>query len=190
MMGSNVQSLGFGYLLRVVFLLAASIGLGKCTDRSVLQCYRCSVTVEKYFVDNATVMTPLCSKFQESSIYMVQCPYSTMCLKTISNLHLQNGQMQETVTRGCAQQKNTTQVFRNKQWEQEHLVQEVYKEGCTEIPANNLAGSKNVHCYCRGELCNSSNFLSLERKLLSMIILFNVIPFWCPTQLYNLNVFN
>lgn len=41
---------------------------------------------------------------------MTNCPYSTMCLKTISTLHLQNGQKQETVTRGCAQQKNTTQV--------------------------------------------------------------------------------
>lgn len=84
---------------------------GRCTDNEVLQCYKCSVTVEKYFINNTTIVTPLCSKFEETSSYMTNCPYSTMCLKTISTLHLQNGQKQETVTRGCAQQKNTTQVI-------------------------------------------------------------------------------
>lgn len=166
-----------------------------CSEREVLLCYKCSVTVEKYFVDNATIITPLCSKFEQSSAYVIQCPYSTMCLKTISTLHLQNGQEQETITRGCAQQKNTTQVnwqseykvhfeiyeitinilvlqvFRNRQWEQEHLVQEVYKEECTEIQSNNFAGSKIVHCYCRGELCNSSKYFTVDRKLISVIIL-------------------
>ncbi|KAL7740174.1 hypothetical protein ACLKA6_003883 [Drosophila palustris] len=164
---------GWASLFQGFILFAVATILGKCSD--VLQCYKCSVTVEKYFIDNATIITPLCSKFTESPHYMVQCPYSTMCLKTISILHLQNGQKQETVTRGCAQQKNTTQVFRNKQWEQEHLVQEVYKEGCTEIQANNLAGSTNIHCYCRGELCNSSSFFSLNKTVLSVIILINVL---------------
>lgn len=52
----------------------------------------------------------MCSKFDESDEYIVDCPYSTMCLKTISTLHLQNGQLQETYTRGCAPQKDTKQV--------------------------------------------------------------------------------
>ncbi|XP_062122618.1 uncharacterized protein LOC133836255 isoform X1 [Drosophila sulfurigaster albostrigata] len=156
----------------VCFLTFATI-LANCLE--VLECYKCSVTVEKFFIDNVTIITPLCSKFEKSSHYMVKCPYSTMCLKTISTLHLQNGQKQETITRGCAQQKNTTQVFRNKQWEQEHLVQEVYKEGCTEIQVNNLAGSTNIHCYCRGELCNSSNISSFNKKLLSAIILLSTM---------------
>lgn len=55
----------------------------------------------------------MCSKFEESDEYAVDCPYSTMCLKTISKLHLQNGQQQETVTRGCAAQKDTKQVSLN-----------------------------------------------------------------------------
>ncbi|XP_032597621.1 uncharacterized protein LOC116806020 [Drosophila grimshawi] len=171
----------FGYLCQTVIVFAVTIGLGKCTAKDILQCYKCSVTVEKYFVDNATIITPLCSKFEESSPYMVQCPYSTMCLKTISILHIQNGQRQETITRGCAQQKNTTQIFRNRQWEQEHLVEEVYEEGCKEIQGNNLAGSKNVHCYCRGELCNSSNSFILNGKLLSVFILLNAISIFGAT---------
>lgn len=168
------------YVFQGVIIFAVATILGQCSD--VLQCYKCSVTVEKYFIDNATIVTPLCSKFTESSyLYMVHCPYSTMCLKTISILHLQNGQTQETVTRGCAQQKNTTQVFRNKQWEQEHLVQEVYNEGCTEMQANNLAVSTNIHCYCRGELCNSSGLFSLHTKLLSAIILHSAIALFDTT---------
>ncbi|XP_030370140.1 uncharacterized protein LOC115620841 [Scaptodrosophila lebanonensis] len=143
--------------------------LGNFGTCDALQCYKCSVTVEKYVVDNKTQVTPLCSKFIETSEYTVECRYSTMCLKSVSVLHLQNGQRQETITRGCAQQKNTTQVFRNKQWEQEHLVQEVYAEGCKEIKGNNLAGSRNVHCYCRGDLCNSSNHPNLHSKVLIMI---------------------
>ncbi|KAH8241667.1 hypothetical protein KR032_003609 [Drosophila birchii] len=139
---------------------------------NVLQCYKCSVSIEKYFVDNRTITTPLCSKFDESNIYTVQCPYSTMCLKTISILHLQNGQKQETITRGCAQQKNTTQIFRNKQWEQEHLVQEVYDEGCKEINTIRLGGStEKKHCYCRGNLCNISSYVNLDINIIIITLL-------------------
>lgn len=67
------------------------------------------------------------------------------------------------------------QVFRNKQWEQEHLVQEVYKEGCSEVQSNNLAGSINVHCYCRGNLCNSANFFNFNKPFLIIITLINAI---------------
>ncbi|KAH8357712.1 hypothetical protein KR084_005484, partial [Drosophila pseudotakahashii] len=132
----------------------------------VLQCYKCSVSIEKYVVNNKTMMTPLCSKFQDSANFVVKCPYSTMCLKSISILHLQNGQSQEAITRGCAQQKNTTQIFRNKQWEQEHLVQEVYDEGCIPIKADFLGGSLKKHCYCRGNFCNSASFLNLKSNTL------------------------
>ncbi|KRG00731.1 uncharacterized protein LOC26527925 isoform X1 [Drosophila mojavensis] len=176
MMDVKARNNGFAYhLFQGVILLAVALDLATCSEREVLQCYKCSVTVEKYFVDNATIVTPLCSKFEESAHYVAQCPYSTMCLKTISTLHLQNGQKQETITRGCAQQKNTTQVFRNRQWEQEHLVQEVYKEECTEIQSN-FAGSKIMHCYCRGELCNSAKYFTADRKLISAtIFLFSAI---------------
>nr|XP_017036230.1 uncharacterized protein LOC108084504 isoform X2 [Drosophila kikkawai] len=145
--------------------------MSKNTIANVLQCYKCSVSIEKYVLNNKTISTPLCFKFQESNNYAVECPYSTMCLKTISILHLQNGQRQETITRGCAQQKNTTQIFRNKQWEQEHLVQEVYDEGCKDINTDRLAGStEKKNCYCRGNLCNPSSYVTLDINV--MIITF------------------
>ncbi|XP_044313369.1 uncharacterized protein LOC123037318 [Drosophila rhopaloa] len=149
-----------------VFSLFIAVILVKHTLADVLQCYKCSVSIEKYVVDNKTMTTPLCSKFQESSNYMVQCPYSTMCLKSISILHLQNGQEKEAITRGCAQQKNTTQIFRNKQWEQEHLVQEVYDEGCRPIINDLSGGSIKRHCYCRGNLCNTAGSFNTKSNVL------------------------
>lgn len=79
---------------------------------NAIKCFKCAVTIEKIYsyAKNATSFTPLCSKFDESDEYIVECPYSTMCLKTISTLYLQNNQQQTTATRGCAPQKDTKQV--------------------------------------------------------------------------------
>ncbi|XP_043064448.1 uncharacterized protein LOC108100612 [Drosophila ficusphila] len=90
-------------------ILTVAFVLAEHSLAEVLKCFKCSVSIEKYVVDNKSITTPLCSQFQKSSNYIVPCPYSTMCLKSISILRLQNGQNQEAVTRGCAQQKNTTQ---------------------------------------------------------------------------------
>ena len=46
-----------------------------------------------------------CTKFDESSDYEVDCPYSTMCMKKTYRLQLLDGTIQETTERGCAQQK-------------------------------------------------------------------------------------
>ncbi|KAI8033111.1 hypothetical protein M5D96_014133 [Drosophila gunungcola] len=162
-----------------ILLLFVAVFLDKKTLADVLQCYKCSVSIEKYVVDNKTMTTPLCSKFQESFNYTVKCPYSTMCLKSISILHLKNGQNQEVITRGCAQQKNTTQIFRNKHWEQEHLVQEVYDEGCRPINTDLLGGSVKKNCYCRGNLCNSAGFFKLKSYMI--ITMFLICTFYHKT---------
>lgn len=52
----------------------------------------------------------LCSKFDESSDFIVDCQYSTMCMKRVFKLQLPRGQPVETITRGCANQKYTEQV--------------------------------------------------------------------------------
>ncbi|XP_034665695.1 uncharacterized protein LOC117899640 isoform X1 [Drosophila subobscura] len=174
-MARSPQAGSRGYILNGVISFFVAVTLGKGSLADMLQCYKCSVTIEKYVIENRTITTPLCSKFEENAGYMTHCPYSTMCLKTISILHLQNGQKQEAVTRGCAQQKNTTQIFRNKQWEQEHLVQEVYDEGCTEVKDNHLAGSAKINCYCRGELCNSSSLPSIDPNIMIIIVLLRTL---------------
>ncbi|XP_037956244.1 uncharacterized protein LOC119685908 isoform X2 [Teleopsis dalmanni] len=125
-----------------------------------IKCYKCSVAMETSFIKNETIITQPCVKFElGAEQFMVDCTYSTMCVKTISTLLLLNGQKQETITRGCAQQKETTQVFRNRQWQQENSIQEIYQEGCGEFKENTLAASSNTHCYCRTNLCNGSSRL-------------------------------
>lgn len=53
----------------------------------------------------------MCVKFDESSDKFIKdCEFSTMCVKRISTLTLGNGQVIETMTRGCASQKYTDQV--------------------------------------------------------------------------------
>ncbi|XP_065354754.1 uncharacterized protein LOC135949198 [Calliphora vicina] len=154
----------------VVLLIIQILFIG---SSSAIKCFKCAVTVEKIYsyAKNATIITPMCSKFDESDEYIVDCPYSTMCLKTISTLHLQNGQQQETFTRGCAPQKDTKQVFNNGRWHQEHSVQEVYEEGCGDIKENTIAASLKTLCYCRGNLCNSSKQILLSVNTMTVIAL-------------------
>ena len=65
---------------------------------------------ERYRHQNDTKETMLCSKFDESDDYIVDCPYSTMCLKKVHKLQLNSGETVETVTRDCASQKYRDQV--------------------------------------------------------------------------------
>lgn len=51
----------------------------------------------------------MCTKFDWSEDFIIDCEFSTMCLKTISTLHLQN-EKQNAIIRGCAPQKDTKQV--------------------------------------------------------------------------------
>lgn len=70
-----------------------------------LKCYRC--TVGPTLKENRT---HLCTKFDESDDFVVDCPYSTMCMKKVFQYELQDGQKIETVSRNCADQKHTEQV--------------------------------------------------------------------------------
>ncbi|XP_014094359.1 uncharacterized protein [Bactrocera oleae] len=140
-----------------IFIHLLTLGLlmlSKIDSITAIKCFKCSVTVEKNEIENITVLTPMCTKFDRSEDFIIDCPFSTMCLKTISTLHLQN-ENQNTIIRGCAPQKDTKQVFKNRRWHQEFSVQEVYDEGCIEFKENHLSASSKIHCYCRGNLCNS-----------------------------------
>uniref|UniRef100_A0A1A9W880 Protein sleepless n=1 Tax=Glossina brevipalpis TaxID=37001 RepID=A0A1A9W880_9MUSC len=154
-------------LLTLLCMFADHFSLRFAGHGSGIKCFKCAVTIEKIYsyAKNSTSFTPLCSKFDESEEYIVDCPYSTMCLKTISTLFLQNNQQQATATRGCAPQKDTKQVFNNGQWHQEHSVQEVYEEGCRDFTENKISGPVKTHCYCRGSLCNVSSHRQQDSHL-------------------------
>lgn len=69
---------------------------------SAIKCYRCTV--------NPTEQT--CRQFDEDNDrYIVDCPYSTMCLKKVYRLKLTDGTDSETVSRDCAKQKYTEEVI-------------------------------------------------------------------------------
>jgi hypothetical protein len=58
---------------------------------------------------NGTAIERLCSKFEESDFFEVDCPYSTMCKKRLYRYQLIN-KVQESIERGCADQKNDSMV--------------------------------------------------------------------------------
>lgn len=138
----------YGFLSLILVILIISI-----EPSDAIKCYKCQVSPILYKIGNLTNTTPLCSKFDESDDYITDCQYSTMCVKKISRLYLQNGTV-DTVIRGCASQKYTDQVLKQGAWRVEHKVEEPYKEGCEEFKENNLSGSSSTYCYCRGNLCN------------------------------------
>lgn len=72
-----------------------------------LKCYQCTILPPPR---GSNLTERLCTKFDHSDHYVVDCPYSTMCMKRIYRLKLLNGEETESVTRDCAQQKFTQHV--------------------------------------------------------------------------------
>lgn len=72
-----------------------------------VKCYRCTVgpTQRQNHTDQ------LCLKFDQSDDFVVDCPYSTMCMKKVYRYQLLDGRSIETVSRNCANQKYTEQVW-------------------------------------------------------------------------------
>ncbi|XP_050071310.1 uncharacterized protein LOC126559227 [Anopheles maculipalpis] len=136
-----------------------------------IKCYHCTVAPPSRHQNNTK--TQLCSKFDESSYYEVDCPWSTMCMKRIFKLKLLKGE-QETVSRGCAQQKNTEQVYRSGSWTPQHNIEEPYTEGCQTI-------DDSTYCFCRGSLCNSAtkttDRANYHTDAMAVIFVFNVMKY-------------
>ncbi|XP_063709457.1 uncharacterized protein LOC134837975 isoform X2 [Culicoides brevitarsis] len=114
----------------------------------------------------------LCSKFDESEDFITDCPYSTMCMKRIFKLQLPRGEPIETITRGCANQKYTEQVYRDGAWHKEFTVEEPYEEGCQE----DQDGS--TYCHCKGKLCNAATDTpAYHTDTMAVIFVFNLMKY-------------
>uniref|UniRef100_A0A336MXK6 CSON005820 protein n=1 Tax=Culicoides sonorensis TaxID=179676 RepID=A0A336MXK6_CULSO len=142
-----------------------------------IKCYKCSVmppSDNKELTKNGA-QSLLCSKFDESDDFITDCPYSTMCMKRIFKLQLPRGQPIETITRGCANQKYTEQVYRNGSWHKEFTVEEPYEEGCKE----DQDGS--TYCHCKGKLCNSAttqaDTVGYHTDAMAVIFVFNIMRY-------------
>ncbi|XP_037922391.1 uncharacterized protein LOC119658765 [Hermetia illucens] len=148
--------------------------IGSC---SAIQCYRCVVTPTYRSDFNTTI--PLCSKFEETDEFVIDCPYSTMCQKKVLRMELQKDHVIETVTRGCANQKYTDQVFKQGAWRREHKVEEPYSEECREFKENTLSASSTTYCHCRGNLCNSAtkDSAGYHTDAMAVIFVFNAMKY-------------
>ncbi|XP_066153862.1 uncharacterized protein [Euwallacea fornicatus] len=144
-------------------------------SESVL-CYKCVFAPYVYLINN----TYLCEDFDFSEKFIVDCRYSTLCLKRNIHANIKGVQINGT-ERDCASQKLTTQVLSNGKWRAETRVEEPYKEGCTKHQDKGLRTAAIEHCYCRGNLCNSGHSLVnqsqpfLYHKILLYYILFSTI---------------
>lgn len=50
-----------------------------------------------------------------------------------------------------------TQQYHDGKWHAEVSIEEPYKEGCEIVNDKGARTSIIEHCYCKGDLCNSSN---------------------------------
>ncbi|KAK3918453.1 Chromatin-remodeling ATPase INO80, partial [Frankliniella fusca] len=118
-----------------------------------LQCYNCS---EQPVQLNPNKTVPLCSDFDESWRYVVDCPHSTFCRKTSVELSLANGKVIKSVKRDCAPQLHSFQVLENRNWvHKNETLTDIYTEGCGKQDTGADSTSAE-YCYCRSYLCNSS----------------------------------
>lgn len=81
------------------------------------------------------------------------------------------------MTRGCANQKYTDQVFKQGAWTREHKVEEPYEEGCKDFNENTLSASSTTYCHCRGNLCNSAPKESYHTDAMAVIFVFNAMKY-------------
>lgn len=159
-----------------IWLTFIMILIDKTSGKQGIKCYECHVYPKR--LSNDTV-EKVCTKFEESKYYQVDCPYSTMCKKRIYRLQLLNGNVQETIERGCAMQKNNSMNYVRNKWVTEVSVEEPYSEGCIKDPKD---GSE--YCHCRGDLCNSVGKLDACSKIysgidiMSIIVVFNLVKYF------------
>ncbi|XP_019765638.2 uncharacterized protein LOC109541268 [Dendroctonus ponderosae] len=115
-----------------------------------IECYKCAFAPYIYFTNESS----FCKDFDHSNRFIVDCPYSTFCVKK-NTYAIINGVSINGTERDCASQKLDTQRLSNGKWHPETRVEEPYEEGCKANEDKGLRTAYVEHCYCRGELCNS-----------------------------------
>ncbi|XP_031331074.1 uncharacterized protein LOC116161749 [Photinus pyralis] len=132
-------------VLAVIFLINSCLP----PTKGVL-CYKCTIVAPPAHVN---VTKRLCSDFDASDKFIVDCPYSTFCVKKTYTVDL-NSVLVNGTSRDCAQQMNVVQEYKNNRWERRILIEEPYTEGCAETDDKGQRSSDSKHCYCKGNLCN------------------------------------
>lgn len=103
---------------------------------------------------------PLCSQFDGSENFLVNCSQSTFCMTRTYRLKLRKGSPDVVIReRGCAKQVYSYQSLDRGQWRTVTTVmEETYSSGCVEDRewAGQLA-TDTQWCYCDTDRCNDAN---------------------------------
>ncbi|XP_045771132.1 uncharacterized protein LOC123871391 [Maniola jurtina] len=160
------------YLLAVAGLLSFVI-----TGVSSLQCYQCLINPPLGQYYNTT--KNLCVHFDYTERFIVECPFSTMCMKQEFHLDIQNGVRITGVLLDCAPQKNEYHDFKNGRWSPKMEILEPYEEGCSEVDDKGERTTPTKYCYCRKNLCNSSPSSNHEgyTDIMGVIMVFNLMKY-------------
>lgn len=102
----------------------------------------------------------LCSKFDGSERFVVECPLSTLCKTRMFHLHTHTDSHRVTM-RGCAKQDFSYQVYNEAErgWDTVTEIKEsIYPEGCffSAGQTHGLRRHETEYCFCRGDLCNGT----------------------------------
>lgn len=98
----------------------------------------------------------LCSQFDHSEKFIVDCPYSTLCMKKTYSVNL-TGNFTKGTHRDCAHQKYEYQKYVDGKWQLAVSIdEEPFMEGCLEADDKGFKISSATYCYCKGDLCNGS----------------------------------
>ncbi|KAL3271268.1 hypothetical protein HHI36_021759 [Cryptolaemus montrouzieri] len=138
-------------MVRSEFLLLAVIWIifSDVPPSTAIRCYKCSLTKTNLYL---TETTGLCSEFDYSERFIVDCPESTFCVKKIYQANIA-GFLNGT-DRFCAFQKYETHKVVNGVWEPRVIIEEPYTENCTVINDHGLKTVWTEECYCKTDLCN------------------------------------
>ncbi|KAH8301632.1 hypothetical protein KR059_007066 [Drosophila kikkawai] len=146
-MGRGTELSAAGSLwISVFWLIGGALVASAASSDEVLRCFQCSDSD----ISCGSPRNPLGN--------VLECPNSTMCSYTERTLVL-NGREWTKTLRGCANQVQRTVDLVNRKWEFGYEVKDQYEEGC-------VRKDKVNYCHCRGSLCNSSSWPSVDFRLL------------------------
>jgi len=129
------------------------------SDLLGLLCHSCVVKSPPRAPGTPISEPALCSQFDGSDRFVVNCSQSTFCqTRTYRFYHKQGTGKGEVVIveRGCAQQSYQHQALVRGKWRTVTTVmEEVYTSGClTDREWAGPLSSDTEYCYCKGDKCN------------------------------------
>ncbi|XP_054279792.1 uncharacterized protein LOC128997984 [Macrosteles quadrilineatus] len=158
----------------VLIYLASVIALANVQECAGIVCFYCTIQPPSR---GSNQTAQLCSKFDGSNNYHIDCPHSTLCMKRTFHHSLQGGKTIQVSERGCAPQKRNIHFYQDGNWRMENKIEEdVYNVGCQNDEGLGMR-SPTEYCYCATNLCNSGDKSRDHADTMAVIIIFNLLKY-------------